>query len=156
MSQQFRITIDTHRVENFLKKLPSKVQEKSLNAMKTFGNHLVKELLKQAKIVGISQFRGSRSMFTSTRYVQKGTHGYVFMPKSGLYQDRATPHWVPVRGKYAIKRPLLQAWVAQKKFSGPGFYFKPRPFIHQGFNNSLRRLPVIMRPAIRAAIKESH
>lgn len=149
---QYRITIDDRKVRQWFAKMPEQINIRGNRGLEQYGNHLVKSLLQSAHHSGIRQFRRSRSMFTSTRYVKQKNQGYVMMPKSGLYQDRAKPHYVSI----TRNKPLLYAWARQKGFQGPGFYFRPKPFIKQGIRNSMKRLNPIMRTQIRAAIRESH
>lgn len=149
----FRITIDTSRVESWFAKIPSKAAIRGKEGMREWGSGvLVKELLKSAHAAGINQFRSNRSMFTSTRYIQKQNDGYVFMPKSGLYQDRAKPHWVSV----TRNKPMLWAWARRHNFNGGSFWFTPKPFIKRGVMNATSRLPPIQARKIRQAISESH
>lgn len=148
----FRIKVDTKRVENWIPKIPKNIRKRANVGLKEFGEHAVKEILMQAKLKGIRQFRSSRSMFTSTRYVQQSEYGYIKMPMSGVYQDRARPHWVTINKS----KPMLYAWARQKGFTGSGFYFRNKPFVSQGLRNAKKRLMPIMRPQITLAIRESH
>lgn len=151
-NQPFRIVVDDKKVMAWLQKMPSQIRKRGKEGLRQFGKHAVERILQQARIEGIKQFRRNRSMFTSTRYIQKDNYGYIQMPKSGLYQDRAKPHWVSV----TRNKPLLYAWAKQRGFTGGSFYFTPKPFIKQGLRNARKRLMPIMRPQIQAAIRESH
>lgn len=143
--------VDTRRVEAFLHKLPKNLRKRGQRGLKEFGDVLVARILQQAHIVGIKQFRANRSMFTSTRYEQKGSFGIVLMPMSGVYQDRARPHWVSINKH----KPLLKSWAGRYNFRGKSFLFTPKPFIRMGKNNAFKSIMPIMRPQLHAAITES-
>jgi hypothetical protein len=90
-------------------------------------------------------------MFTNTRYEQKGQEGVVLMPKSGIYQDKGRTRYVTI----SRRKPMLYAWARRYNFQGKGFMFTKKPFIRRGINNSLKELMPIMRPHVRAGIREA-
>lgn len=152
----FTITIDDSKVQAWLSKMPRQIRKRGQQGMRQWGNHAVERLLQQARAVGIKQFRRSGSMFTNTKYVQKEDVGIITMPKSGMFQDRAKPHWVFRRLRNGNVRPMVHAWMSRYGVQGSGFYFRPKPYIRQGLRNARTRLMPIMRPQIHAAIRESH
>lgn len=148
----FRIYLDDSRVRTWILRIPRNLRKRAKIGLDEFGSHLVDRLLQQARTVGLKQFRSSRSMFTDTKYVSTENGGYISMPKSGMFQDRARAHYVPV----SKSKPMLWAWAKRYGFTGRGFMFQKKPFIRQGVSNALTRLMPIMRPQVRAAIRESH
>lgn len=150
----YSLVVETSRAQKYMERIPQNISIRGNEGMMNWGKLLVRELLKSAKVAGIKQFRSNRSMFTSTRYIQKSSVGVVVMPKSGLYQDRATPHWVSVPGNKP--KPLLRSWF-QRYWGVPtgSFYFTPRPFIRRGVKNSVSRVAPVMRGYMKRAIRES-
>ena len=149
------ISFDTKRVQAWFKKIPKRLDARVPMGLQEWGNLAVTRILQQAKAVGLRQFRKSRGLFTSTRYVQNRNTGRLMIPMSGIYQDRAKPHWVSVPGNR--NKPLLRSWMQQKWGKTTGsFYFTPKPFIRVGLRNAKNRLHPIVRKQVSLAIKESH
>lgn len=146
----FKWKIDVGNAARMFDKLQPSMEKSGTQSLKDWGNHAVKSVLRQANRVGIDQFRRSRSMFTSTRWVQNQKTGYMLMPMSGIYQDRAKPHYVSV----TRNKPMLNAWARQKGFTGSGFYFTRKPFIKVGLRNARNRLKPTLRSYIRKNLRE--
>lgn len=144
------VKIDAKRVIKWFRRMPSKMEDRTVDELKNWGQSLVKALLISARNKRIKPFRSSRGLYSATRWEQNKRSGRVMMPMSGIYQDRAKAHRV-----YATKRnPMLLAWV--NRYNAPrSFLFRPRPFINRPLQSHIRRAPRSARNAIRMAIAEA-
>lgn len=138
-----------------VKKLPQLTRE----AMRKWGNILVRDMKQSARDAGIQSDTGVLLGY-GTRWEQapQGNTGVLMMPEYGAQLDGMSPHWVSV----SQRRQRLLAWAARHNFTAAhqiyagerrkfSIFVRPHPFILNGWRRARRKLPVLLRQAAKQA-----
>lgn len=132
------LKVNTQRVEYMLSKLQREIPNGGEEGITELLRFSAKTYLKQAKVAGITAWRGKLFNSLELQAAQPNKYsrfsGYITMPYYAPMLDSMQPHWVALR-----RGRMITKWAMDKLSLGPRvtylpirkIYVKPHPFISQ-------------------------
>ena len=121
------------------------IPQAGIKGINDWGKYLSRNLKSYQRLSGKGATGGTRKGIRWNPL--KKRRGSLSMPLSGIYLDRARPHWVPLKSS-----PKLIGWKRRVGYRASKLWFRPKHWIRPILKRSLTNLKPIVEQRVGEAI----
>jgi len=147
MVEAMQIKVHTRDVLPAMRRYPAAIKRAATKGINDWGKYLSRNLKMYQRLSGQG----------STGYTRKGIRWYPMkgdkgtgslgMPITGIYLDRAKPHWVPLASNIRTRN-----WAKAVGYRAKKLWFRPKHWIRPILKSTLTNLKPIVQQRVGEAI----